>query len=254
MATRGENQRYRTRKDLLEAAARLLREGRTPSVAEVADAARISRATAYRYFPSREALLAEAPLDGEQPTPESLFADDPSTDPIERLDRAEAAMHRVTFANPTQYRLMLARLLAADDGAERGVRDRADGEASDGAGDGPPRRQNRRTALIDAALAPARDRFDRATYAKLRAVLALIFGTESMIVFRDVLRLDERTARSVKQWAIRALVNAALAESRGAETRRADARATETRATEARGAATSRPAGTAKRARSGAHA
>ncbi len=64
-----------------------------------------------------------------------------------------------------------------------------------------------------AALEPARRRFDRATYEKLRAALALVFGTESMIVFRDVLSLDAETARKVKQWAIRAPVEAALAES-----------------------------------------
>lgn len=211
MPERRQNQRYRTRKDLLEAAARLLREGRSPSVAEVADAARISRATAYRYFPSREALLAEAPLDDEQPTPESLFAGDATTDPVARLDKAEAAMHRATFANPAQYRAMLARLLAS---ADRNA-DHGDGRRA------LPVRQNRRTALIDAALEPARRRFDRATYEKLRAALALVFGTESMIVFRDVLGLDPAAARRVKQWAIRALVEAALADStKGARPRR----------------------------------
>ena len=35
-----------------------------------------------------------------------------------------------------------------------------------------------------------------------------------MVVFRDVLRLDEGTAREVKGWAARALVRAALDESR----------------------------------------
>ena len=42
----------------------------------------------------------------------------------------------------------------------------------------------------------------------------MIFGSESMVVFRDVLRLDEKTAREVKSWAVRALVRAALADSR----------------------------------------
>jgi hypothetical protein len=34
-----------------------------------------------------------------------------------------------------------------------------------------------------------------------------------MIVFKDVLRMDEQHARAVKSWAVRALVRAALAES-----------------------------------------
>ena len=77
-----------------------------------------------------------------------------------------------------------------------------------------PYRQNRRTPLIDAALEPTRGRFKKASYGRLRAALAMIFGTESMVVFRDVLRADEQTARAVKSWAVRALVRAALAESR----------------------------------------
>ncbi|MFN3628321.1 MAG: TetR family transcriptional regulator, partial [Parvibaculum sp.] len=45
------NQKRRTRKDLLQAAARLLKEGRNPSLEEIAEEALVSRATAYRYFP-----------------------------------------------------------------------------------------------------------------------------------------------------------------------------------------------------------
>ena len=73
--------------------------------------------------------------------------------------------------------------------------------------------QNKHTPLIEAALAPARRRFTKPVYQKLCAALALIFGTESMIVFQDVLGLDEKTARKVKSWAARVLVRAALNES-----------------------------------------
>ena len=192
------NQRHRTRKDLLAAAARLLKQGRTPDMDEVAKEAMVSRATAYRYFPSVEALLVEAPLDGAMPVPQDLFADDASTDPAERVEKAEAALHAAAYRNEAQLRVMLAASLQ-----------RKAGEA----GNGVPIRQNRRTPLIEAALAPARERFTDDAYEKLCAALALVFGTESMIVFRDVLGVDERTARDVKSWAARALVRAALAES-----------------------------------------
>lgn len=191
------NQRLRTRKDLLVAAAQLLKKGRSPSMDEVAAAALVSRATAYRYFPSLDTLLAEAPLEGEVPQPDALFANDPSTDPEERIDRAEAALHQMVYANLPQLRRMLATSLSGN-----GQRD-----------GGMPKRQNRRTPLIEAALAPARERFDAASYRRLCRALALIFGTESMIVFADILGLGERTARDVKSWAARALVRAALQES-----------------------------------------
>src|SRR5687767_10423683 len=193
------NQRRRTRKDLLAAAARLLKEGHSPGMDEVAEAAMVSRATAYRYFPSIEALLVEAPVDGAVPDPAALFAGDDSTDPADRVDRAEAALHDAAYRNERQLRLMLAAAL------ER----KAKGEAPGGI----PLRQNRRSDLIHAALAPARNRFTPATYQKLCAALALVFGTESMIVFSDVLGLDEKTARRVKSWAARALVRAALEDS-----------------------------------------
>ena len=194
------NQRYRTRKDLLAAAARLMREERKPSLEEVAEAALVSRATAYRYFPSVEALLVEASVDIAVPDGEALFADDRSVDPEERVDKAESAMHRMVLENEAALRHMLASaLVRAAEGA---------------AGDGVPLRQNRRTPLIEAALAPARGRFDDGSYAKLRAALAMIFGPESRVVSRDVLGLDDGTAREVKSWAVRALVRAALDGSR----------------------------------------
>jgi AcrR family transcriptional regulator len=191
------NQNLRTRKDLLLAASRLIKEGRRPTMDEVAEAALVSRATAYRYFPSLESLLVEAPLEGAMPDAEAVFASDTSSDPGERLDRAEAAIHQVTYQNEAQLRMMLASSLlrgAADDAA--------------------PPRQNRRTPLIEAALAPARKRLSKEAHGNLRASLALVFGTESMVVFRDVLPMSERNARKVKSWAIRALVRAALEDSK----------------------------------------
>jgi AcrR family transcriptional regulator len=196
------NQRYRTRKDLIAAAARLTKNGRKPSLEEVAEAALVSRATAYRYFPNIEALLVEATVDLAVPDGEAVFANDPSVDPEQRIDRAEAAMHRIVFENEAAIRLMLAASLT-----------RSAAGSVDAA---VPLRQNRRTPLIETALAPARRRFTKGSYGRLRAALAMIFGSESMVVFRDVLRLDEKAAREVKSWAARALVRAALDESQSA--------------------------------------
>jgi AcrR family transcriptional regulator len=196
---RRSNQQLRTRKDLLLAAARLLKAGRKPSMDEVAEEALVSRATAYRYFPSIESLLLEAPLDTVTPEPQALFAEKPALSPEERVDLAEEALHNMIYANEAQLRLLLAYALNADP---------VDGKAGS-----LPHRQNRRTPLIHEALAPVRDTLDAADYERLCAALALIFGPESMVVFRDVLELDATQARAVKSWAVRALVRAALAEA-----------------------------------------
>ena len=73
-----------------------------------------------------------------------------------------------------------------------------------------PVRQNRRTPLIEKALAPLRGKIAPAQYKKLCAALALVIGPESMVVFRDVLRLDDATARTMRRWTIRAMVEGAM--------------------------------------------
>lgn len=195
MKTGPSNQQLRARKDLLQAAARLSKDGRRPSMDEVAREALVSRATAYRYFRNIDTLLLEAPLDAAVGRPEEMFADDASTDPEQRIAAAEATMHELTYRNEAQLRLLLANSIARDPG-----------------GPALPKRQNRRTALIEAALATSRKRFTEANYRKLCAALALVMGTESMIVCQDVLGIDEKAARKVKSWAVKALVRAALKE------------------------------------------
>ncbi|MCK0208682.1 TetR/AcrR family transcriptional regulator [Starkeya koreensis] len=185
------NQHYRTRKDLLAAAARLMKEGRKPSLEEVAENARVSRATAYRYFPNLEVMLAEASVHIAMPEVSGLFDGDDTTDPTARALKAERALHRIVYDNEPALRVMLASSLLVENKAV-------------------PVRQNRRLPLIEAALAPARDEMTDDDYRHLCGALALLLGPEAMIVFRDVLRVDEVTARDVKEWAVRALVRAAL--------------------------------------------
>jgi AcrR family transcriptional regulator len=189
-------QRRRTRKDLLHAAARLLKQGRHPTLEEVADEAEVSRATAYRYFTNVETVLAEAPLDVAVPAPDDLFDDKATADPVARVEKVDDVLQRVVTDNETAMRVMLANTLLQ----------RAKG---DGAIDLPVR-QDRRTPLLDAALAPSRIRFKPSEFARLKAALALVVGTEAMVVFRDVLQFDDAEARKVKRWAIRALIEAAL--------------------------------------------
>src|SRR5918994_1073680 len=60
------NVRPRTRRAMVHAATRLVREGASPSVTEVADAAGGSRATAHPSFPTQESFLAEGIVPGPE--------------------------------------------------------------------------------------------------------------------------------------------------------------------------------------------
>ncbi|MEZ5892370.1 MAG: TetR family transcriptional regulator [Parvularculaceae bacterium] len=184
------NQKLRTRKALLEAAATLAATGRSPSLEEVAEAAMVSRATAYRYFPGVEELLVEAALDVSAPDETAVFDGCDARDPVARVERVDAAFEKMIAENEAGLRLMLGHSLAQTAGET-------------------PRRQNRRTPMIDAALAPAKAEFTPGNLKTLTRALGLVIGTESMIAFRDVLQLSEADAAKTRRWMIRALVEAA---------------------------------------------
>jgi AcrR family transcriptional regulator len=189
------NQLLRTRKDLLQAAARLMRQGRNPSLEEIAEEAMVSRATAYRHFPDVSALLAEAAVDVGTPEAEAVFRDGPPEDPVARLERVDTAVHDWILENESALRVMMMHVLT------QSVRRDRDASA--------PLRQNRRAPLIEAALEPARQQFKPAALKMLCRALAFVIGTEGMLVCKDVLRLDDAEARRLKRWMIRALVDAA---------------------------------------------
>lgn len=172
-----------------------MKEGRAPSLEEVAEEALISRATAYRYFSGTEPLLLEAALDVAVPSADDLFADEASVDAVERLKMTDIALHRMIAENEIPLRLTIAHAL------EERARGTEEGDL--------PIRQDRRSPLIEAALAPATGELDPARLGTLSAALALIIGPEAMLVFRDVLQVDDKTAQDIRHWMIEALVEAA---------------------------------------------
>lgn len=122
------NQRSRTRKDLLQAASRLMGQGAKPTLEQVAEEAMVSRATAYRYFSNVDALLLEAALDVAVPEPEELLRDAPAEDALARVMRVDDALHEMTNANEAQIRMMLAR--SSERWRVRTTRTRRDGRTA----------------------------------------------------------------------------------------------------------------------------
>ncbi len=196
-------QKRRTRSALLEAAGVLLQRGITPSVAEVAGLANVSRATAYRYFPTQDSLLVEAPFEIDVPSAEKLFGSGKSAvlNVEDRVNALGSAIHEVCTKGGANIRLFL-----------RLSMDRRFAHAQTGAND-IPLRQGRRIQLIEAALQPVCPMLSARQYKMLSAALAMIIGIESTIALTDVVRLSPRQARQVTLWAVRALLRTALAEA-----------------------------------------
>jgi len=189
-----ENQRRRTRKDLLHSATRLMKQGHAPTIEEIAADAMVSRATVYRYFSNVDALLREASIDIAVPTPGDLFGTSLAEDPAERVAIVDTALHDMILENNTALRTMLVQSLQRSVSAEVAIN--------------LPARQARRVPLIAEALRPAAKLFRPRDLDKLRKALALIIGPEAMIVCQDVLQLDDAESRVIKRWAIETLVRA----------------------------------------------
>lgn len=219
-------QRRRTRKAIVAAAADLLAQGRTPSVAEVADAAEVSRRTVYMHFPTLEQLLIDAALLSitRDTVDSALDAIDGETDVERRAETLARAVQQNFGATEQQGRTLLRLTVDSPPG------DRPADE---------PRRGYRRVEWIERALAPLRPRLDDARFERLVSALAIVIGWEAMIVARDIRALGLEEAEDVSAWASRALVRATLEEAGLASTQSAGTRRASTRGAAARSAAKS---------------
>jgi AcrR family transcriptional regulator len=194
------NVKRRTRGAMIDAATRLVREGASPSVTEVADAAGVSRATAYRYFPTQESLLAEVIV----PDLEAALASEALPEAVEaRFEAAFTTIWSSHAANETAYRTVLRRGLERPPG---GSVEREETEQARSI------RAGRRVRWLRNALAPARERMDEDTFERLVAAICLCVGIESLVVLRDVCGLDAGEAEEVARWAAFALLRAGLDE------------------------------------------
>jgi AcrR family transcriptional regulator len=214
-ATTGRaRQKGRTRGALLAAAVQLLTTGAQPSVAEVADAADVSRRTAYRYFPTQEQMLAEAALEGVRGIITNAIEGPPgrrrdSADVEARLDRAVQALQRSAADNEQLLRTMIR--LTVSSGANTASSDSS-----------IPKRGYRRIEWIALALEPVRTTLGKRRYERLVSAIATCVGIEALIVLRDLRGLSERDAEEVSRWAAGTLLRASLDEAkRGRAARRA---------------------------------
>ena len=102
------NQKRRTRMAIVQACREIIRSGSPVTMPEVARAALVSEATAYRYFPDLPALLDQA-FPGMWPSPaEALAPVADSCDPVERVAFACGFLLRGVLAYQGAVRAMIA--------------------------------------------------------------------------------------------------------------------------------------------------
>lgn len=192
-------QKQRTRDALKAAAGQLIAEGEMPTVTAVAERAAVSRATAYRYFPNQDALIAEVLLD--QALGDGLKAVDEAArsqaTAEARLASVVNADHDLVTRHEATFRSAIRAMMVRDPVEDASVQ----------------RRPGNRLRYLAEAIRPATRRLGKERTERLVAALAMCVGLESILVTKDVCGLADDEAVLLKQWAAGALLSAALAES-----------------------------------------
>jgi AcrR family transcriptional regulator len=191
------NQKARTERAILEACVELIRQQVTVTMPEVAKAAMVSEATAYRYFPDLASLLGKA-LANDWPTPtEALAPVQASEDPVERVAFATRFLLGGVAAREAVVRSMISATINQPDLSNRA-------------------RPGIRLGLIEYALAPFVDAFEPASHellAQLLRDLAVVVSAEALFCLTDLCGLSiddavdsaEKTARTLTSAAFKQL-------------------------------------------------
>jgi AcrR family transcriptional regulator len=194
--------RARTRRLMLDTASRLMQGGAMPSVSEVAEAAAVSRATAYRYFPTQAALVQAVVDEALGPI---LTWRSPLQDSERRVaDLIDTALPRIEQFEAT-FKAALKLSLEQWAARQAGV-----------TGTEPQFTRGHRMDLLREAIGPLRNNLSKMQFERLAQALSLVFGVEVLIVLKDIWGLDLEHTRLVAQWAARSLVGAAIRESEAA--------------------------------------
>lgn len=187
-------QKARTRAALVDAARSLLAQGVTPTVEQAADAAEVSRTTAYRYFPNQRALIVAT---FPEVTAESLLPEPAPSDPADRLATVAAALTRQILEHESELRAQLRLSLEPADGGSREL----------------PFRTGKAAAWIEEALAPLGDRLPPRDLRRLVLAIRSAVGIEALVWLTDVAGLPRARAAELMRWSAQALLRGALCDA-----------------------------------------
>src|SRR5256886_15411105 len=173
----GTGHRGRVFRRLLGEAVAMVRRGPIPSVAEVAQGAGVSRATASRCSPSRSSLVSAVIAEALGPVRRAVPQHGDAKQRLhELLDR--------TYSRFAEYEphMRAALQLALEH------------QSLEAAGllEEKPFRRGQRTEILATTLNPLRRRLKPRTYRRLLKALAVVHGMETMIILKDICGATDR--------------------------------------------------------------
>lgn len=191
--------RARTRRLLIDTAMSMYEQGAFPSITEVANAAQLSRATAYRYFPTQSALVSAmvdeslGPILSWQPT---------------QPDARQRIAELLSFAYPRMLQhegvLRAALHLSLQQWADN--RNHPNNEEKLVRGN--------RKRLLKLAVEPLEGKLEPEALQRVIHAFSLIYGSEVFMVLKDIWHLDETGIQDVTQWMGKAILLQAETDAR----------------------------------------
>ena len=193
----GHGHRGRTFRRLLAEAVALVRRGRIPSVAEVAQSAEVSRATAYRYFPSRSKLVSAVIAEALGPVRRA----------VPQQGDAKQRLHELVDRTYSRFKEYEPHMRAA-------LQLALEHQSLEAAGllEEERFKRGQRTEILAITLSPLRAKLSKKTFERLLKALAVVYGIEAMIILKDICGASDRETEAVVRWMMDALVDAALQE------------------------------------------
>jgi AcrR family transcriptional regulator len=172
--------------------------GAAPSVSEVALFAGVSRATAYRCFPSRAAMLTA--VVGFSLGPMRTFAAEHLDGTDRVMDLFKRSLPRLT-KNETSFRTAVQLSLE-----QRAL-------ALAGQLKEPSFRRGYRIQILAHAMEPFKTQLPEDIYLQLHKALSVVYGIESYIVLKDIWGETSKQVETTVLWMAKALVEAAQIEA-----------------------------------------
>ena len=191
--------RASTFKLLLETGMRMIQEeGHIPSIAEIAVRSEVSRATAYRYFPSRSALVT-AVIDTSLAPVRRFKSDSPD---------GAARVHELFVQTFPLFKEFEPQMRAAAQlTLEQWALERA------GLLEEVAYRRGHRVRILEHALEPLAPQLPARLRMRLHRALSIVYGIEPYIILKDIWGLPDREVERIALWMADALVDAAVREA-----------------------------------------
>lgn len=191
--------RKRTYNLLVNTALMLFEKGDIPSVSELAIESGVSRATAYRYFPTQNDLIAAIVNASLGP----ILTWKPSSEKTEeRIDEL------LTFALPRMFEHEGALRAALQISLQQWAKGRASPQELT---EKPLERGNRKDILA-MVTEPMKGEFPQEVIDKVIKAFSVIYGSEIFVVLKDIWKQEDDEVIKIAKWMAKAVMNQAIAD------------------------------------------